>query len=180
MATVTIELLPQPVQTEFNLRRWAELLKDPELARVEGRIETDRHGNIIMSPPPRPNHGRLQLKIGVMLEKLLPEEETLTECPISTADGVKAADAAWASRQTMEKLGSKVCFPRSPEICVEVLFPSTTREAIHEKMTLYFDAGAVEVWICTEEGSLRFFGRLMEEIEKSELCPPFPKRIELR
>jgi hypothetical protein len=38
---LTFELLPQQAQTEFNLRRWAELLADPEMARIEGRIETD-------------------------------------------------------------------------------------------------------------------------------------------
>jgi hypothetical protein len=53
MATVTIELPAQEQQTEFNLRRWAELLECPELAKVEGRIETDRHGHIMMSPPPQ-------------------------------------------------------------------------------------------------------------------------------
>ena len=42
MATLTIELPPQGAQTSFNLRRWDELLADPELAKVEGRIETDR------------------------------------------------------------------------------------------------------------------------------------------
>jgi hypothetical protein len=47
MATVTIELPPQTVQTDLNLRRWAELLCDPVLAQIEGRVETDRHGHII-------------------------------------------------------------------------------------------------------------------------------------
>jgi hypothetical protein len=67
MAGLTIELPSQADQTEFNLRRWDELLKDPKLARVEGRIETDRHGHIIMSPPPAPQHGRFQIEIGHLL-----------------------------------------------------------------------------------------------------------------
>ena len=98
MATLTLELPPQKTQTAFNLRRWAELLADRELAKVEGRIETDRHGHVIMSPPPAPSHGSYQLEIGYLLRKLLPDGRTLTECPISTADGVKAADVAWAYR----------------------------------------------------------------------------------
>ncbi|PYJ06777.1 MAG: hypothetical protein DME25_05680 [Verrucomicrobia bacterium] len=64
MATLTIELPPQPQQTRFNLHRWAELLEDYELAKIESRIETDRHGHIIMSPPPAPSHGSFQLEIG--------------------------------------------------------------------------------------------------------------------
>jgi hypothetical protein len=60
MGNLTIELPPRQGQTRFNLRRWGELVADPELARIEGRVETDRYGNIIMSPPPAPSHGSLQ------------------------------------------------------------------------------------------------------------------------
>src|SRR5216110_279753 len=142
MATLTLELPAQEKQTAFNLRRWAELLGNQELAKFEGRIETDRHGHIIMSPPSAPSHGSLQLEIGYLLRSLMPRGRVLTECPVSTADGVKAADVAWASPECMRELGNRVCFPRSPEICVEVLSPSNTEAEIREKVALYFDAGA--------------------------------------
>src|SRR5947207_4353308 len=158
MATLTLELPPQKAQTVFNLRRWAELLADPELTKFEGRIETDRHGHIIMSPPPAPSHGSFQLEIGHLLRSLISRGRVLTECPISTADGVKAADVAWASLQCMRQLGNQVCFPTAPEICVEVLSPSNTEAEIREKMALYFDAGASEVWIGAESGTISFFG----------------------
>ena len=48
MDTLTIELPLQPTQTESNLRRWVEVLNDPELSTIEGRIETDRHGHLMM------------------------------------------------------------------------------------------------------------------------------------
>ena len=64
MGSLTLELPPQKTQTAFNLRRWAELLADPMLAKIEGRVETDRYGHIIMSPPPAPNHGSYQFEIG--------------------------------------------------------------------------------------------------------------------
>src|SRR5436190_3235366 len=41
MAMLTLELRPHKTRAAFNLRRWAELLADRELAKVEGRIETD-------------------------------------------------------------------------------------------------------------------------------------------
>jgi hypothetical protein len=103
------------VQTALNLRRWAELLADRELARVEGRIETDRHGHIIMSPPPAPRHGSFQLEIGHLLRTLMPSGRVLTECPISTADGVKAADVAWASPEDRDFVPSF----QSKSNCVE-------------------------------------------------------------
>ena len=144
MPTLTIELPPHQTQTAFNLRRWAELLADPELAKIEGRIETDRHGHIIMSPPPAPSHGSFQSEIAYWLRCLIPRGRVLTECPISTADGVKASDVAWASPQCMRELGNRACFPKAPEICVEVLSHSNTKAEIQEKMALYFDADAKE------------------------------------
>ncbi|MCI0539890.1 MAG: Uma2 family endonuclease [Verrucomicrobiales bacterium] len=179
MGTLTIELPHQAEQTAFNLRRWDKLLADPELARIEGRVETDRHGHIIMSPPPAARHGSFQYKIGRLLEDLLPDGRVVTECPISTADGVKAADVAWASKECLRHLGNRACFPRSPEVCVEVLSPSNTRAEINEKMSLYFDAGAREVWICDTAGKMSFFGPNPSPLRRSKFCPKFPRRVVL-
>ena len=181
MATLTISLPPRPAQTAFNLRRWEELLADAELAKVEGRIETDRHGHVLMSPPPAPLHGSFQSEIAHLLRSLIPDGRVLTECPISTADGVRAADVAWASTERLRELGNRACFARSPELCVEVLSPGNTEEEMREKVALYFDAGAHEVWLCHEDGRMKFLdsptGR---PLRRSALCPPFPKRVELR
>jgi len=181
MATLTIELPSQVSRTEFNLRRWAELVADPELAKIEGRIETDRHGHIIMSPPPAANHGGYQLEIGSLLRALMPTGRAITECPISTADGVKAADVAWASPECLRDLGNRNCFPRCPEICVEILSPSNTPAEIEEKKALYFDAGAREVWVCSRAGAMSFFEAAnIRPLKRSKLCPDFPTRITLR
>jgi Uma2 family endonuclease len=181
VATLTITLPAQPAQNAFNLRRWEELLADPELARVEGRIETDRHGHILMSPPPAPRHGTRQARIAGRLLELMPQGTVLTECPISTADGVRAADVAWASDECVRELGNRACFPRSPELCVEVLSPVNTEAEMQEKVALYFDAGAHEVWLCDTSGDLRFLTTATgQPLEQSRLCPQFPRRVELR
>src|ERR1044071_156557 len=104
MATLTIELPSHAAQAAFNLRGWHELRDDPYGAENEGRIETDRHGQVIMSPPPSASHGGFQLEIGGLLRELMPNGRASTECPISTADGVKAADVAWASPQCLREL----------------------------------------------------------------------------
>ena len=177
----TLELPPRKTRTEFNLRRWTELMADPELAKIEGRIETDRHGHIIMSPPAAAGHGSFQSEVGFLLRTLLPDGRVFTECPISTADGVKAADVAWASPERIEELGDQVCFPKAPEICVEVISPSNTAAEMDEKMALYFDAGAQEVWMCASDGAMRFFSRgSSRPIRASRLCPEFPKQVKLR
>ncbi len=180
MPTLTIELPSQPAQTEFNLRRWTAVLADPKLARIEGRLETDRIGHIIMSPPPSAHHGSYQFRIGALLEQHMPRGRVLTECPISTADGVKAADVAWASVERLEQLGHGDCFPRAPEICVEVLSPGNTETELREKTALYFDAGAQEVWHCTDSGAMKFFRPADNRaMSRSALCPQFPTQVEL-
>ena len=39
-------------QESFNLERWSELAADPMLAALDGRLETNRFGQIIMIPLP--------------------------------------------------------------------------------------------------------------------------------
>jgi Uma2 family endonuclease len=180
MATLTLDLPPRETRTAFNLRRWAEILADPDLARMEGRIETDRHGRIIVMPPPAPSHGSYQSEISHLLRTLLAEGRVMTECPVSTADGVKGADVAWASPGRMKELGKGVCFINAPEICVEVISPGNTRSEIEEKKALYFDAGAEEVWICGEDGSVSFFCSAVAPVPASIICPNFPQRVILR
>ena len=154
------------------------MLADPDLARLPHRIETDRHGHIIMSPPPAPAHGDRESEIVFQLKSLLPEGRTITDCPVSTSDGVKAPDVAWVVPERRQEVRSLMCLIRAPEICVEVLSPSNTLEEIEEKTALYFAAGASEVWICEEDGKIRFHFRTPPKIrQSSELCPEFPPAI---
>src|SRR5260370_41607065 len=94
---LTIELPSLEGQTAFNVRRWREVLADPFREKLPHRIETDRHGHIVMSPPPAFSHGRRQAKIAGLMLMLMPEGQAFTECPISTSDGVKAIDVACIS-----------------------------------------------------------------------------------
>ncbi len=50
---------------------------------------------------------------------------------------------------------------------------------MQEKMALYFDAGAREVWLCETDGAMKFFAG-GESVRASKLCPDFPAQIRLR
>ena len=177
---MTIELPEQEEQTTFNLRRWAEVLADPELRNVVGRIETDRHGNIIMSPPAAFSHGSDQFEIGHLLKTLMPSGRVVTECPISTRDGVRVADVAWISHARLAAIGENICLTLAPEICVEVLSPKNTRREMEEKKALYFAAEAREVWFCDRQGRMKFFiGAKSEGEAASGMCPAFPSQVKL-
>ena len=174
---ITIELPDLDSQTQFNLARWAEILADPTLARLPYRIETDQHGHILMSPPPAPIHGRRQAHIAGLLRQLLPGGIAFSECPLSTAGGVKAIDVAWLAPERSEDINRLTLFERAPEICVEIVSPSNSRSEITEKRALYFDAGAAEVWVCNLEGSISFFVTPHNHLPTSSICPAFPSRI---
>src|SRR5689334_12753017 len=92
LVPITIELPDLASQTRFNLARWTEVLRDPGLAKIPDRIETDRHGHILMTPPPGFRHSERQGQIIALLIQFAPQGQTLPECPISTADGVKVID----------------------------------------------------------------------------------------
>lgn len=152
------------------------MLEDPQLAKIEGRLETDRHGHVLISPPPGYHHASRQFEIGYQLRKLL-GGNVRTECPLSTSDGVKAIDVAWLSDLRESTALSGEILLQAPEICVEVISPSNTPAEMNEKMALYFDAGADEVWFCETSGAMRFHA-LSGLLERSVLCPEFPAVID--
>jgi hypothetical protein len=65
------------------------------------------------------------------------------------------------------------------QICVEVLSPGKTKAEIDEKIALFLDAGAKEVWICAESGSMRLLSSTQEAFSSSRPCPDFPRTIQL-
>ena len=81
----------------------------------------------------------------------------MIECAITTDEGVRVPDVAWASAAFIARHGDSTPLPQAPEICVEVRSPSNTDEEMAMKTRAYLGAGAVEVWIVSEGGSLLVF-----------------------
>jgi Uma2 family endonuclease len=142
-----------------HLARWVELQGFPELARLPFKIETDRLGRIVMSPPPFFSHARYTGRIIELLHAHLPEGKAFPETPVITSDGVKVTDAAWFSAGYANELEGQnpPALERAPEICIEVLSPSNTPEEMAEKRALYLEAGAREVWLCGLDGKVAFY-----------------------
>ena len=153
---------------------WEEVCADPALASLPYRIETDKWGNILMSPPPGGYHSYRETQIAFQLQQMLTGGYGLAECPVQTAGGVKAMDA----KERFEQLSSKESSVHqiAPEICVEVRSPRNTFAETQEKMQLYFGAGAIECWVCDREGQLSFF-EAEGPIARSKLCPDFPAQV---
>lgn len=155
---------------------WAEICQDKTLANLPYRIESDRWGNIVMSPPPRSRHAEYHAEIAVLLRQLLKGGRSITECPIQTSEGVKATDVAWVSRERRASRPNDPVYLIAPEICIEVQSPSDQREQLMLRKRLYFEKGAEEFWLCDLNGEVSFFDPA-GEIPQSKLCQAFPKQV---
>ena len=155
--------------------KWQEVCDKRELQDLPYKIELNDLGQIVMSPASN-DHSFRQSRIIKELLTRMSSGEVLPECSIDTTDNTKVADVVWFSSAFHEKHGLSTPFAEAPEICVEVLSPSNSREEMRLKSSLYFDAGCKEFWICSTEGSMTFFTS-EGKVDRSELVPDFPAEI---
>jgi Uma2 family endonuclease len=156
---------------------WQEACKHPSLKDLPFKIELDETGKIIMCPV-KIYHSFFQIRVAILLERLLSGGLALSECAIKTPKGTKVADVAWISFSRWAQIKQQTEASIAPEICVEVLSDSNTEREMTEKRALYCAAGAKEVWLCSENGAMRFFNA-QHELIHSEFVPDFPLKIEI-
>ena len=137
---------------------WASVIANPYLQNLPFKIELNKWGKILMSPASN-HHGILQSEAVYYLRRKLPAGRVIAECSIQTDDGVKVADVAWASDEFMRRNGEATPYEEAPEICIEIVSPSNSREEMDEKIKLYLAKGALEVWICADDGTVKHFSR---------------------
>jgi len=141
---------------EFLIARWGELCRDPSLNDLPYKIELNAFGKIEMSPASN-RHGRLQAELSSQLRQQLSGGSVISECSLFTTIGIRVADVVWASPEFMAAYGEITPYMHAPEICVEIASPSNPRGEIEEKTRAYLGAGAREVWVVAEDGSIRYF-----------------------
>ncbi|MDM8543866.1 Uma2 family endonuclease [Desulfococcaceae bacterium HSG7] len=135
---------------------WQEVIENPFLQNLPFKIELNKWGKILMSPASN-NHGRWQFEVGTLIKRKKQSGTIITECSIKTPDGVKVADVAWLSDEFVEKYGFITPYDIAPEICVEIVSPSNSKEEMEEKIKLYLNQGAKEVWLCNQEGEISYY-----------------------
>lgn len=113
------------------------------------------------------------------IARLLPDDGVvLPECAIATPKGTNVADIAWCSANRFSLIKEEVECSIAPEVCIEVISSSNTKFEMEEKIGLYLSVGASEVWICDENGNIRFFD-VSGQLNKSNLVPGFPNLVRL-
>lgn len=144
--------LPRPAYLDEVIGHWQALVIDPALSNLPYKIETNRSGQIVMSPA-KTQHSIFQGKLAAVFERAL-GDLVMGECAIATREGIKVADVAWCSPKRYEKIRGPGVLLYAPEICVEIKSPSNASPELAAKIRLYLDSGAREVWVVSEDGAI--------------------------
>ena len=155
--------------------KWEEVCANKQLQDLPFKIELNKWGQIVMSPV-KIKHSFYQGRIQRLLESLLKTGEVMPECAINTSDGVKVADVVWCSDTRFDQIQDEISASIAPEICIEVKSTGNTIDEMEFKKQLYLEAQAIEVWLCNEQGEIRFYNQ-QGELENSLLVPDFPQQI---
>ncbi len=139
--------------------------------------ETNARGQIIMTPV-NYSHGNRVSRLDRLLARIAPSWEAGAELGIATSDGVKAPDLFLASPEYhASHVNVDGYVIEAPEICIEVMSPSNSWQEMLDKMPLYFEVGALEVWIVDVDGRVSFFAAGNEQLPQSRLIPDSPQSI---
>ncbi len=124
---------------------WREVIEHPSLQDLPFQIETNEWGEIVMTPA-TVRHGKYQMRIAILFERLGAGDRVLSECGIQTSDDVKVADIAWGGVAFHKRNTEDVpALSESPEIVVEIKSPSNTVAQMERKKRLFFEAAVVHV-----------------------------------
>lgn len=146
--------------------QWSEVIQDPTLRNLPYKIELNRFGKIEMSPASN-RHAIQRARLVRLLSTLFLDGEIASECSVATRLGVKVADVVWMSSGFLQENAEQTPYQQAPELCVEILSPSNSDVEMREKIDLYLESGASEVWIVPEDGSVSMYG---DEGQRSTSC----------
>ena len=164
--TIELELMQAPLDGELLSQRWREMMDDRVLANIQGKVELDAWGRIIVMSPVSLEHGGAAGRLAHLLESQL-GGRSITEVGILTPAGVLAPDVAWCSRDFWTSHQGEVPLRVAPEICIEVASRSNTRDELAGKIEAYLRAGAKEAWIVHPGAKRVAFFASSGEIEQS-------------
>lgn len=139
-------------------RRWLRMLEDPMLADVPGKLELNENGVIELTRRTlgtrsckRSSRGRSAMHGRTARLSASAESKRSSACACPMSVGRRPS--------FMRRYGTTSPLPRAPELCVEILSPTNSVAEMHQKAAAYLAAGAVEVWLVTDEGTLEMRDR---------------------
>ena len=128
---------------------WADFLRLPERPATGKRYEL-HDGEVIVVPPARPLHIKLQKRIERLLEDLAGERGVVTiEFPYRPVLNLQYwfADVAYVLRADWDALPPNDYPVFAPALIVEVLSPSNTPAKVNRQRIVAMSAGTQEFWV---------------------------------
>jgi len=132
-----------------SLVTWPEFLRLPERSDTGQRHEL-HDGEVVLVPPARPLHIKLQKRIEHLLETLAGERGVVTiEFPYRPAPNLQFwfADVAYIPRSEWDALPPNDYPVYAPALIVEVLSPSNTPTKVNRQRIAAMSAGTQEFWV---------------------------------
>jgi Uma2 family endonuclease len=119
--------------------------------------ELSEFGEWIVTPRPTHEHQHVEFTVAVQLNTQL-GPRAVTEVSVLTDRGIRAPDVVWMPAARWLEVKGQNPLPFAPDVCVEVLSPSNTREEIQMKVGAYLRGGAREAIVVGLKGQVEFFG----------------------
>jgi len=139
------------VTPEALIVRWDELCRDSSLDDLPYKVELSVSGKLELTP--RTNRrGLLVANLAYQLHEKLAGGAVAISCAVLTSTGVRVPDVIWGSADLFALYKHANLLEHAPELCIEVCSPDGD-----EKVPVYLAAGAREVWVVSEEGTIRYF-----------------------
>jgi Uma2 family endonuclease len=136
-----------------SLVTWADFLLLPERPDTGKRYEL-HDGEVVLVPPARPVHIKLQKRIERLLESLAGEKGVVTlEFPYRPFRNLQYwfADVAYVPQADWDAMPPDEYPVYAPALVVEVLSPSNTAAKIERQRVIAISAGTLEFWVVDPE-----------------------------
>ena len=136
-----------------SLVTWEEFLRLPERPEDSKHCEL-QDGEVIVVPPARPLHIKLQKRIERLLESIAGDRGVVTiEFPYRPAPNLQYwfADVAYIPKADWEALPPDEYPIYAPPLIVEVLSPSSTPGKANRQRIVALSAGTEEFWVVDAE-----------------------------
>jgi Uma2 family endonuclease len=115
----------------------------------EGHIEL-HHGEVVVMPPPKKGHQKIQDRLHMLLKQLFADEYVVRiEMAFRPAPEYEVwqADIGCVALERDDATRDDEYLNGSPDLVVEVLSPSNTMDEINEKMAVCMANGCVSFWV---------------------------------
>lgn len=135
----------------------------------DGKRYELNQGELVVMPPPKPDHGKVVIKIGALVLTFVESHdlgEVMTEAGFLLAtnpDTVRAPDIAYVAKSRIPATQGEY-YPFAPDLAIEVVSPANTDDEIAEKIAQYFAAGARQVWVIYPRARVIYVYRSAKEV----------------